>query len=314
MSHETPQPESGTVFSGAELAASLNEAAVSATRTLPERITQRDIQAHVPKLGGTEIILQRHGEYIRDEDDPFVGSLTGRAERDQNQLGYDVVAQLIGGIPEAERENFDILVVASDTQYQGGGRRSMETAEAVWDGMAGALADADLDSGRIINVVQPVQGIDGQSITGVPQVEPRLREPQMFSHEAFSQFLTERYGAQTRDFWIAFEEDRHAEDRATMNAEGPDDIADRTQEAVSALAEFAKGYHDANPGRRLLIWAATHYDTISPFVKLKLAGGTKQDGLPVDFGGGIAIDLAPDGRATSTIADTTYDVPLHPRG
>lgn len=309
MNEELPKHESEATFSGSEVAAKLIE-----QRRLPDRITTDEIQVHVPEIGGTEIVLQRHGKYIRDIEDPFSGSLEPASERAQEQLGLDFMTKFIEGIPEAERDQFDVLIVASDTQYEGGGRRSHETAEAVWEGMAGALANAGLDNGRIINVVQPVQGLDGQETTGVPQVEPRLREPQMLANEQFRNFLAEKYKDQTVKFWIAFEEDWHAEERVAAGAEGPDDIADRTLEALNTLKDFALEYHQTNPGRRLLIWAASHYDTISPLVKMKLAGGTKEDVLPVDYGAGISIDVDPEGHATSTISGTTYEVPLAPRG
>jgi hypothetical protein len=300
-------------FESSKMFAALSEHPETKSDQLPRMIDMDQIQAHAPKIGGTEIILQRHGKYIRDEADPRAGSLTFESEEAQVELGQRFLKDLMNQLPEDERDSFDVLIAASDTQYRGGGRRSLETAAAVQRGMDTALEEAGLGKEHILNNVHPVRTPDGTLETGVPRATPSLREPQMIYNEEFNNFLTNNYGPQTLDYWVAYEEDRHAEERAAMGAEGPDDIAGRTLYAVDVLKRYSDFYHSNHPDRRLIIWAATHYDTISPLVKLKLAGGDKSDALGVDYGAGISIDVTPDGRASSTIAGTTYEVPLRQR-
>ena len=68
--------------------------------------------------------------------------------------------------------------------------------------------------------------------------------------------------------------------------------------------------HNAKPGHRLVIWAATHYDTISPYVKREIFGMAKDTPLAVDYGAGITIDISRDGRAKTKIAQTSYPMNL----
>lgn len=301
-------------FESAKIAASLGETNTAETSPLPEMIGQDEIQVHVPEVGGTEIILQRHGKYIRDAQDPHAGSLTPESRELQVQKGQEFIAELIAQLPEDQRDSFDVMIVASDTQYEGGGYRSFETAQAVQEGMSSALDEGGLGQEHILNTINPVKTIGGSLETGGPRATAGLREPQVIYNQEFNNFLTETYGPKTLQYWIAFEEDRHETERVEMGAEGPDDIADRTLKTLEVLSRYAGVYHDAHPDRRLIIWAATHYDTISPLVKLKLAGGTKEDALQVDYGAGISIDITPEGDATSTIAGSTYEVPLPQRG
>ena len=104
-----------------------------------------------------------------------------------------------------------------------------------------------------------------------------------------------------KEFWIAFEEDIEKEKRIEMGAEGPDEIADRLKQVVSILSRYARMYHKNNPGRRLVIWAATHYDTISPFVKRGIFGVGKEVPLGVDYGAGISIGIDSAGNLTTRI-------------
>ncbi len=281
---------------------------------LPEKIFADEIQPHDLGVGGTEIVLQRHGKYITEVSDPRVGSLTLESENDQEDKARSFVEGLLSEIPEDEWDTLDILIIASDTQYMGGGRRSLETATAVQKGMQEALEDAGLGEDRIINNTTPVRTLGGQLAKGQPRIEPRLREPQAFDKSPeYIDMLEEKHGKKTQAFWIAFEGDHHAEERVAMGAEGPDDIADRTISAVDTLARYAEAYHKSHPGRRLVIWAATHYDTISPLVKREIAGKEKDDTFLVDYGAGITIDIPQEGKAKSTIAGKQYEVPLKTR-
>jgi hypothetical protein len=113
-----------------------------------------------------------------------------------------------------------------------------------------------------------------------------------------------------QNFWIAFEEDTDKETRLAMGAEGPDEITDRTAQTVRAIARYAAAHHQANPDRRLIVWATTHYDTISPFVKRDVLGVGKEQPLPVNYGAGITIDIDKTGRATSRIGGREYVILL----
>ena len=272
--------------------------------TLPRKIEKSGIEPNLPDIGGTEIILQRHGKYERSADSPNVGSLTEEGAEEVYTSGKEFFQKLFESVAESERKNIDILVLASDTQYKDGGRRSMETAEQVIRGLKEELKRLNLDDSQLLNTSSNVSGDGGSRPT------PKLREPQMFDNSPeFVEFLKEKYGDLNLDFWIAFEEDKEKETREKMGAEGPDEITDRMKLMADILTRYSRFYHKKHPDRRLIIWAATHYDTISPYIKRGIFEVGKDIPLGVDYGAGILINLDQDGKGTVKIAGKEYKVP-----
>lgn len=272
---------------------------------LPKKIEKYNIEPIPLEAGGTEIVLQRHGKYERSADSPNVGSLTKEGAEEVYVLGKNFFEKLFDSIPESERKDIEILVLASDTQYKGGGRRSMETADQVVRGLKEELKKMNLSEDQILNFSGNFKG------EGNTRPMSELREPQMIDNSPeFLQFLKEKYGDMNLEFWIAFEEDKEKETREKMGAEGPDEIADRLNYVVNVLARYGRFYHKKHPGKRLVVWAATHYDTISPYVKREIFEVGKEVPLGVDYGAGVSINLDKEGGATVKVAGEEYDVPL----
>ncbi len=264
---------------------------------LPRKIEGRHIEPIPPEVDGTAIILQRHGEYERSVDSPQVGSLTEAGIRNIYEGAKTYFSTLFESVPEAERKDLDFLVLASDTQYEGGGRRSIETSDQVMMALKEELNVRNLNESQVLN-------------TSGARSNPKLREPQMFNQSPeFVQFLKDKYGDRGLQFWIAFEEDKEKETREQMGAEGPDEITDRMKLMVEVLTRYSQFYHRKHPGKRLVIWGATHYDTISPFVKRELFGVGKEIPLGVDYGAGISIRLDKDGKRSANIDGNEYELP-----
>lgn len=269
----------------------------------PRGIEKEDIEASPPDVEGTAIVLQRHGEYERTEDNPRIGSLTPEGSEDVYASAETFFEKVFSGIPEEERKNVDILVLASDTQYQDGGRRSVETAERVIRAISETLEEFGLDQSQLLNGSGNISGDGG------PRISERLREPQMFNDSPdFVEFLKREYGDRDKSFWIAFEEDAEKEARERMGAEGPDEIVDRTKREVDVLSRYSRAYHHKHPEKRLIIWAATHYDTISPYAKREILGEDKEYPLGVDYGAGIVMKIDPEGNKTVKIQGKAYEV------
>lgn len=274
-------------------------------RTYPTEITREDIKPHPIGVGGTELVIQRHGKYNRDKNHPEVGSLTSEAQEEEIIAAKKFFEDFLAQLPEDERDSVVLLVLASDTQYYGGGRRSYETATLAQEAASEVFEKAKIAASNIINLSGDHSLRGGKG----PRPTPRLREPQMLNNSPeFRDFLIERYGDLTLDFWIAFEEDTEKETRERMRAEGPDEIANRLLKSIHLLAKYAETYHAKNPGKRLIIWATTHYDTISPFVKRDIFGLGKDAVLKVDYGAGIVVDINKESLATTEIAGTEYPV------
>lgn len=272
----------------------------------PTQIEKTDIKPHPIQVDETEIVLQRHGAYIRDRNDPNKGSLSPESVAIEQSSAANYFETFLTQLPEAERSSVDVLVVASDTQYFNGGQRSLETAVIAQQVATNIFERHGLPASNIINSTGRLSGDGG------PRIVTKLREPNFLDKDPpeFIDFMLKKYGGVNLDFWIAFEEDRHKDVREAMGAEGPDDIADRTAFTVRTLAHYARAFHKANPNRRLIIWAATHYDTISPFVKRDVFGVGKDKQLLVDYGAGIVIDVDKAGAATTEINGRYYPVNL----
>lgn len=276
-----------------------------ASSELPTKIELSDIRPHPIEKGATELVLQRHGKYIRDYDDPNIGSLTTEAAADAKQLAKDYFEGFLNQLPQEEKKTADVLFVASDTQYHEGGRRSYETASIAQQAAQKVFEENKIPNTNIVNVSHQLKG------SPAPRPMPRMHEPQMFTQSPdFVEFLKENHGDLDVNFWIAFEEDRERETRIAKGAEGPDEIADRMHFSVRTLARYAEAYHRAKPGRRLIIWADTHYDTISPYVKRNILGVGKEHQLLVDYGAGVTIDIDSAGKATTELGGQQYMVSL----
>lgn len=270
---------------------------------LPSKIEKSDIDPSPPEVGGTKIVFQRHGEYERAIDNPNVGSLTVEGAEEIYNSGKIFFNKLFDSVPEAERKNLDILVLASDTQYEGGGRRSMETADQIIKAVKEKLKQLDLEESQLLNSSTNIHGDGG------PRPTHQLREPQMLtSSPEFAEFLKEKYGDKTLDFWIAFEEDKEKDTREKMGAEGPDDITDRMKLMVEILTRYSRFYHKKHSDKRLIIYASTHYDTISPLVKREIFKVGKEIPLRVDYGAGVSIRIAKNGEGAIQIGGKTYQM------
>ncbi len=297
MAEATPQ--SGRFVDDKELEAARPDV------EFPTKIERSDIAPHPIGRGETEIVLQRHGKYIRDREHTNVGSLTEEAQVDERAAAEAYFKKFLDQLPEDERDTVDVLFVASDTRYRGNGRRSMETGIVAQQAAEEIFKKQGIPESNIVNDSHNLSGEGG------PRPMPKMREPQIFDKSPdFVEFLTEKYGDLNLDFWIAFEEDTEKEKRLEMGAEGPDEIADRMALSVRVLARYAQAYHKANPGRRLIIWADTHYDTISPFVKRDIFGEGKEAQLLVDYGAGITVDIDTLGKGKTEIAGLEYPVPV----
>lgn len=271
----------------------------------PTKIERGDLRPYPIRPGETEIVLQRHGKYIREKDDPKVGSLTPEAVEAEKKAATDFLEAFLSQFPAEERSAVALLIVSSDTQYLDGGKRSYETAELVQESAEEVFQKQGIPTENIVNTAHELKGEGG------PRVMPRLREPNFFNDSPdFLGYMMQKYGGINLAFWEAFEKDVEKETREKMGAEGPDDIADRMSFTVRALKRYSDLYHGANPGRRLIIWAATHYDTISPFVKRDVFGVSKDETLMVDYGAGVSLRVDTAGAMTTEIAGKEYPVAL----
>jgi len=264
-----------------------------------QRIEKQDIQAPDIQPGGTAIVLQRHEKYERDRTSEVAGSLLPEAAESAKERDLDffneIIAHELGGVETM------VLFVSSDTQYADKGRRSLETAQLAQDAAIEAFTAAGIDpSERIINLNDAY--MTDRHVPTDQDVRPvrQLREPQIFDVPEYVNHLRDMYGAEdgagtgiSQAAWAAHEADLEKDIREELGVEGVHDILERTKKAVALLARYSKLFHSTNPDKRLIIWATSHYDTISPLVK-DATGTPFDEYVPVDYGAGVVMNIAPD--------------------
>jgi hypothetical protein len=126
----------------------------------------------------------------------------------------------------------------------------------------------------------------------------------------YASFLEDKYGVQTQEFWRAFEEDWHPEERKKFGAEGPDEMDERFSGYIRTLAKFSSFYHAKHKGRRLVLWTVSHYDTVSPYIKRHITRTDPHQYVAVDYGAGVTIDIDADEKPSCHFRGQSYSVNL----
>lgn len=284
---------------------------MSETHELPvPKIELEDIIAPELEVGGTAIVLQRHAKYDRNRDADSAGSIDPESAEVVQQKDKEFFNTVLDSEGDAETM---ILFVSSDTQYAGKGRRSLETGQLAQDAATEAMRARGIDpSKRIINFNEAFNTTKSNSTGQDIVADRRIREPKMFDHSPDfvkelgrmynPEDLQEEIDARRTDVQLsprafaAYEADEPGvkELREKHGAEGVYDILDRTRSALSTYKRYARVFHAKNPDKRLIIWATSHYDTMSPLVKDE-TGVDFDEYLPVDYGAGMVMTISPEG-------------------
>jgi len=262
-----------------------------------ERITPRDIKPRLPAPNETVMVLQRNAKDMREPGDDF-GALEKEAIEATRTEAMRFFDTLFSELPEDEREKVDVMIVASDaTLLMPDGqlcehRRAVETAEIIIQALKVSMGKFDIPKDQFLN---------NTISDGEPIAVSELRDLLMFEESPeFVKYMTEKHGT-GKAFWVAYETDAEREKRIEMGVEGPKEIADRVNYALTVRARIAAEHHKANPDRRLVMWNVSHYDAISPFIKEYIAGVDVTSYLPVDHSGGITLQVDAKGQPHTTI-------------
>lgn len=283
------------------------------------QVEKEDIRPPDLEIGETAIVLQRHEKYNRDTTAEDAGSIYPDAAEDAKTRDREFFDTLLD--QEADSEVM-ILIVSSDTQYAGNGFRSMETAQLAMDAASESMQARGIDpSSRILNLnedfstrrfsggdrdIRPMKGL----------VEPKIfDETPEFVNELGRKYNPPEVQADidarrtdvklTPQAFGAYEADlpEVVEMREKHGAEGVHNIVDRTKHSIAVMERYSRWFHRENPGKKLVIWAASHYDTISPLVK-DATGTSFEEFTPVDYGAGVVM----------TIEKGSTDVELNAQG
>ena len=265
--------------------------------TIPS-IEKSDIKPVKIEPGGTAIVLQRHEKYERSRDSDKSGSVFEEDAAEARKRALDFFTQELAG--DTDESPIFVLFASSDTQYNDMGRRSLETAQLAQDACAEAMVAAGVEPNqRIINFSSDFTTKRFKETDQDIRPVTKLREPDIFSSADYINHLRDKYGKEdgpgtgiSKKAWAAHEADEEKEAREKFGAEGVGEILGRTQKSIHVFEQYAAMFHRSRPNARLVIWATSHYDTISPLVK-DATGATLKDYVPVDYGAGIVIEVGP---------------------
>ena len=261
------------------------------SETKIEKIEKKDIHAPRLDVGSSAIVFQRHEKYERNPESDIAGSLIPEVVDEAKARDKAFFNEVL-----ADKDGSDtmVLFVSSDTQYANNGYRSMETAQIAQDAAIEAMEELGIDPSVNIVNFNPDFKTDGFDATN-QSIRPdrNIREPQIFESMDYVNYLKSKYGsddALSPKAWSIHEMDGEKEKREEFGAESVYDMANRTKKSLSVLERYSKVFHANNPDKKLIIWAASHYDTISPFVKQATETSFDQY-VPVAYGAGIVIEL-----------------------
>jgi len=247
-------------------------------------------------LAGESIsVLQVNGKDNRDASKGEVGALTFEAAKQEEETTEGFLGKLLDGLSEGERSKLDIIVIASSAELatlNGVGsdhKRAVDTGKHAISGFKQALKDRGLDEGAIVNT----RGLHGGDIF---ETEALLDVP--FLHdiseegEKYREAMVEKYGATGFGIWAAYEKDKGDDRklREQTGMPGPVETADAVADFMHVSQGFAEAYQEANPDRRLIIWAIGHYDSLTHYIKRDMLGEDIRDTLmPMDKLSGVVI-------------------------
>jgi hypothetical protein len=266
------------------------------------KIEKQDIKVPVIEPGGTAIVFQRHERYERDHTSDRAGSIFPEHAEAAKERDLAFFRDLLAKEEPGQETMF--FFVSSDTQYDSG-RRSLETGQLAQDAAIEAMTELGIDpNSRILNLSDDFITKDFKETNQRIRPMVGLREPQIFNQPEYIAHLKNKYGEEdgpgtglSQAAWGAHEADLEKEVREKHGAEGVHDILDRTKESLRVLRRYSRVFHKQNPNKKLVVWATSHYDTISPFVK-EATNTDFSEYLPVDYGGGVIINISPNGEET----------------
>jgi len=261
-----------------------------------DKIEKSDIIAPQLEVGASVIVFQRHEQYERNSQADNAGSIIPDVIENAKQRDKDFFFEVLA------RDSIDsetmVLFVSSDTQYAGNGYRSMETAQVAQDAAVEAMSELGINPAERILNFNPAFKTNNFEATG-QSVRPdkNIREPQIFESMDYVSYLKEKYGGLTPEAWAAHEMDAEKEKREEFGAESVFEMLERTKKSIKIMERYSRVFHANNPNKKLIIWATSHYDTISPLVKDATDTGFDTF-VPVDYGAGVVIELGKDSEPT----------------
>ncbi|MFA5987541.1 MAG: hypothetical protein WC797_02740 [Candidatus Paceibacterota bacterium] len=258
-------------------------------------VSLNDLSLRLPEIGGSLVVLQRNA-----------GADSGGRAR---SFAKETISELLKSLGESDRTSVDFLVVGSDPRIGVENEAhpeslvSLQTAQEVLDGVREAFHSFNLDDKQLLNNT----AVPGGKIVEISEIKGWL--PVKDSPELM-EFLVGKAQQTGEDVAMLYETDAYKEERERLGVEGAKDIAARVENFLS-FSRGSTNYHAKHNNRRLIFWAVTHFDTITPYLRNILAHPAEcSDIISVDHLGGVVINIKNDHTATVTVQKREYETYL----
>lgn len=279
-------------------------------------IREDDLRVVIPEPDETVMVLQRNAKDDREIGSESYGALTPAEAEKTRKNAQAYFAKVFEGLSPEDRKTVEVLIVASDAslvvpgspELNSAHKRGSETAEEVMKGVLAAMQEYQVPENQLLNVGEFAEHAEA----GGPIEFNELEAAKILSQSPeYVHFLQEQYGPGSgKKFWVGFEQDTDSEKRKALGAEGVGEIADRVRSFIELLAKAGRERHKELPNKRLYVWAVSHYDALSPFIKVNVLKRPATDFLPMNAGSGITLKVDKDLHATTEINHQAFDVRL----
>lgn len=282
-------------------------------------VTKEDLRP--PKefeKGAALINLVVNVKDIRNPDDGEIGALYPEQAAEFADRAEAFMDRVYRDLPEDERQEVDVVILAGETDLVTPGpeginnphQRALETGDLAIEGIKKSMLKFGVDQKNALTT-QHDRPIATNQLNDIGLLHPFGLQPDGVSgDDVYLEYLINKYGT-GREFWMVFEDDTEKDMRERLGAEGPTEIADRTNYLIDICSTIANIHQQDDPDKRVVVFAFGHYDNFSPWVKKHLLGIDPAEGfVPMEKGSGIVIKKSSDNTATTNIGDRTFPVNL----
>ena len=280
-------------------------------------VTREDLRAPDTFEKGEALIIPIvNVRDIRDPKDGEIGALYPEQAAEFETRIQTFMDKIYQELPEDERQNIDIVVLAGETDLVTPGadglhnshQRAVETGDHAIAGIKKSMEQYGIDSEKSL-ITQHDRPVSITQLNDIKLLHPLDSE----GDKKYLDFLVEKYGTAGRKLWMVFEDDSEKETREKLGAEGPTEIADRMGHIMDISSTIADLCQRDDPERRVIVLTLGHYDNISPWIKKHLMGIDPAKGfVPIEKGGGLVVKRAVDKTASTKIGNTTFPVEFEP--
>jgi hypothetical protein len=268
-------------------------------------LTSNDLA--IPKLldGESAVIIQRNAHITKSDKE-----LSEKAAAEAKSVAHDTLLTYLQSLTSDEQKGVDVVVVGSDPWIGIHGadhpesQRSLLTAKEALAGIKTAMKSLDLDEKQLINTT----AVRGRGVVEVSEIKPfqKLNDwPELY------EFYKDKAAETGKDLEALFDYEAYKDEREHLGVEGHHELATRIEHFMS-FSRGSANYHEHHKKRRLIFWAVTHFDTITPYLARILAHPAEHSMLvPVDYLGGIVLHISTDQTATVIVGGQKLSTNLH---